>query len=142
MRGIPPEKQTAVKNFLIKKGYTLIPVTIDNDDFLFDVKIEDAQKEGNQKAIEMIGQEYLAHMQERTGYFEKMAQQKVGREVKHILLLHLNYLNSLYLDQLLTWYEQQGWKFITVSDALTDDVYKMENRYVGKKGLSWLERIQ
>ncbi len=140
-RGDQLEKREAVRKFLEEKDYISVPVTIDNNDFLYNAKMEKALARGNEEEIRRISEEYLAHMKERTLYFEKMAQEKVGREVNHILLLHFNYLNSRYLDKLLSWYRDRGWTFISVPEALQDKIFSMKSRYIGKKGLSWLERV-
>jgi len=141
-RGDSPEKRDAVHQFLIKNNYTIAPVTIDNDDYLYDEMIEKAEQSGDTDGIKKAGAEYLAHIKKQTLYFENLAQKKLGREVKHILLIHLNYAGYLYLDQLLNWYKTEGWTFITLEQALQDNTHQQKNTYTGKKGISWLERIQ
>ena len=81
-------------------------------------------------------------MKKQTLHFENLAKKKLGRNVKHILLVHLNYVSYMYLDQLLKWYKSEGWTFITLEQALKDKMHKRKNRYTGKKGLAWQERIQ
>jgi peptidoglycan/xylan/chitin deacetylase (PgdA/CDA1 family) len=141
-RGDSLEKRDAVHAFLIKNGYTIAPVTIDNDDYLYDVMIEKAEQRGDANGIKKAGAQYLAHIKKQTLHFENLAQRKLGRKVKHILLIHLNYVSYLYLDQLLNWYKTEGWTFITLEQALQDKMHQRINTYTGKKGLSWLERIR
>lgn len=127
---------------LAKQGYRNVPVTIDTDDWLYNDQYMKALADGNAvKALE-IGAAYLAHMQERTAHFDALAQKVLGREVPHILLLHMNKINADYLEELLGWYAQEGWQFVSVDEAMQDAFYDMPDVYVGPKGLSKLERIQ
>ena len=61
--------------------------------------------------------------------------------MKHVLLLHMNFLNSIFLDDLLLMLKNRGWVFIQLSEALKDPAYFISDNYCGKKGLGWLERI-
>jgi hypothetical protein len=78
---------------------------------------------------------------ERIKAAEKLANDVMGRPIKHILLLHANRLNAAFLDDLLTEIAAYGYKFISLKEALSDPVYSIKDTYVGPKGLSILERI-
>jgi len=140
-RGDTLEKKLAMFKFLAEQEYTIAPVSIDNDEWKFARDYTGELLAGNKKRALKIGKSYLAHMKERTQYFQNLAKKKLGRDVKHILLLHMNQLNSDYLPTLLRWYSEQGWKFITLEEALSDPLYSMEDLYVGNRGISYLERI-
>ena len=114
-------------------------MSIDNDEYLFNKRIVDAKGRGESLDLR---DPYIAHLMERTKYFEDMAQKKLGRPVRHILLLHMNYLNGQYLDDLLQAYRDDGWEFIPLDQALTDSLYSLPDEYTGPRGLSYLERIE
>ena len=140
-RGATAEKYDAVRAYLDKNNYTIVPVTIDNDDWRFNRDYADAMKHHDTSEARSIGAAYLDHMKERTAYFDQIAEVEYQQPVKHILILHMNELNSVYLDELLTWYEQHGWRFITVQEALSDRVYAEPEPYRGTNGISWLLRF-
>ena len=140
-RGRDPEKRAVVQGWLRDHGYVVVPVTVDNDDYLYDVKYEAAMDANDTEAMGQIAREYIGHMLGQVDHFRKMADRKLGREIPHILLLHMNKINSVYLDELLTHLENTGWHFISVDEALADAVYDLPDRYTGPKGVSWLERI-
>jgi peptidoglycan/xylan/chitin deacetylase (PgdA/CDA1 family) len=140
-RGSTPEKYDAVQTYLIGNGYTVVPVTIDNDDWRFNKDYVDAMRTRDTAAAQAIGIAYLEHMKEQTAEFEKVAAKTYKRPVRHILLLHMTELNSVYLDTLLSWYETEGWRFITTQEALTDSLYSMPEPYRGTNGISWLLRF-
>jgi len=140
-QGSTESKYHDISEFLCTGSYINVPVTIDNDDWLFNKQFTDALNRKDSSLADSIGRAYLAHMQEMTYYFDSLATTKFKRDVKHILLVHMNELNSFYLDQLLKWYQAQGWRFITPKEALTDSVYRVQDTYIGTKGLSWLLRF-
>jgi hypothetical protein len=81
-------------------------------------------------------------MMKMTAYYEAKGREMVGRPIKHVLLLHMNYLNSLYLDDLLQRFRDDGWSFITVEEALKDDVYRLKYDYAGVQGAGHLDAIK
>ncbi|MFH2055200.1 MAG: polysaccharide deacetylase family protein [bacterium] len=141
-RGADTTKHDVVTRYLEDEGYVVVPVTIDNDDWRFNKDYAAAMNEGDTASALKIGAEYLSHMQRRTEYFDSVSVADLGRSVKHILLLHMTELNSIYLDSLLSWYENSGWEFITAQQALTDPVYALPNKYIGPWGISWLFRLE
>jgi len=137
-RGDTLEKREAIAAHLRANVYTVVPVSIDNDEYLYNVQAVDAhdtKESGDVKAA------YITHMMERSEHFDALAQEKLGRSVKHVLLIHMNYLNGLYLDALLQAYADRGWRFISPQDAIEDLAYALPDAYIGPKGLSYLERI-
>lgn len=140
-RGNTQIKHDTITDYLKKNDYTVVPVTIDNDEWMFNRDYVKAVKVNDLKKARDIGLAYLEHMKVETNRYVDLAQKKLGSSVKHILLIHMNAINSVYLKDLLAWYRNQGWKFITVSEALRDPVYSKKDHYIGKWGWSWLRRI-
>ncbi|MEM7614941.1 MAG: hypothetical protein AAF245_07830, partial [Pseudomonadota bacterium] len=139
--GETPAAKAAADQVLGKLGYRNVPVTIDNDEWRFNANYLDALDAGDARAARQIAAAYLTHMQERTQHFQDLARSAFGRDVAHILLLHMNRLNADHLDTLLAWYAAEGWTFITVEEALTDPLFDAPERYTGPRGLSQIERV-
>ena len=57
---------------------------------------------------------------------EDIAQKTLGRSPKHILVVHENDLTAIMLDKLVAKIKSNGWKIITVEDAYTDPIAKVE----------------
>lgn len=139
--GETEDAKAAAETILKDLGYQNVPVTIDNDEWQFNAAYLEAWARDDANAAEKIADAYVLHMQERTGYFQNLAQRELGMEVDHILLIHLNRLNADHLGTLLDWYAQQGWAFITVEQALMHPVYALPDIYAGPRGLSQIERV-
>ncbi len=140
-QGETAAKRAAATQILSGLGYQNVPVTIDNDEWQFNADYTKAVSDGDTEAAAIIAQNYLAHMYERTSYFQTLAVDELGGDVDHILLVHLNRINADHLATLLDWYEAQGWTFITVRDALAHPVFSRAELYEGPRGLSQIERI-
>lgn len=53
----------------------------------------------------------------------------------------MNYLNALYLDELLQRLRDTGWSFIPFEEALTDEVYALNYDHAGVRGAGHLDAI-
>lgn len=126
--------------FLRKHGYTEAPVTIDNEDYLFAKAYHVVRQQEDQAMMQKIGKEYIAYMENKLAYFESTSDSLFGRNIRHILLLHANKLNADYLDELAEMYQQRGYQFISLAEALEDEAYQHPITRYGDWGISWLDR--
>ena len=129
-----------ITKFLLDRGYTVAPVTIDNSEWIFSVAYDKARNIGDTALTKMVGQEYIQYMKAKLQYFERQSSKLFGRQISQILLIHSNRLNSEYFTILCTMMKDQGYKFITLQDALKDSAYSSPNTYTGQGGMSWLDR--
>ncbi|UCG62327.1 MAG: polysaccharide deacetylase family protein [Candidatus Zixiibacteriota bacterium] len=139
-RGDDVAKKDSVLSYLERNEFIIAPVSIDNDEAGFNLRFVKALQ-SDSSAAQTIGQEYVEHMIFKTEYYERLAVEVNGKAINHILLLHMNLINSYYLDTLLDWYEQNGWEFISIEEALSDPFYSKPDSYVGEQGLSYIERV-
>jgi hypothetical protein len=56
------------------------------------------------------------------------------RPVKHILLLHIGAFDAEMLESLIQLYQKKGVKFISLTEAVTDEIYKIDPKVAGKWG--------
>lgn len=90
----------------------IAPVTIDSRDFEFNSKLIMLMKQNPNASLTDFKQRYLEFVWERTLTAEK------NTPGKQILLLHANLLNSYFLDDLLHMFEEHGYHFISLAEAL------------------------
>ncbi|GAA6190069.1 polysaccharide deacetylase family protein [Litorivita sp. NS0012-18] len=133
--------KAAATEALSELGYQNVPVTIDNDEWQFNADYVAALEDGNDEAAAIIAQNYLGHMRERTAFFQSLAIEELGGDVDHILLIHLNRINADHFGTLLDWYNEQGWSFIPVEEAMMHPLYSRPDIYAGPRGLSQIERV-
>ena len=141
-RGNTEEKRDSVYSHLEKEGYTIAPVSIDNNEWIFNRDYSRALMKKDKEKMREIGNEYIEHMKEISIKYENMGNNIAGRNVKHILLLHANPINADYLHALLGWYKSEGWQFITLDEAMSDPVYLIDADFVSDFGWSQLDRLE
>ncbi len=141
-RGNTKTKRDSVYSYLEEKGFLIAPVTIDNNEWVYNRGYSLAMKIGDQKNMDQIAKEYLYHMKEVTARYQKLSLQLTDREIPQILLLHSNPINADYLGKLLDWYKKEGWEFATLDEVMNDEFYNIEDNYIGPYGFSQLDRIK
>ena len=63
---------------------------------------------------------YLAYNDTMLDWFETLAKDDFGRDIPQILLIHSNDLHTDVLDALLTKFEQRGYRWVTLAEAMKD----------------------
>ncbi|MEP0985715.1 polysaccharide deacetylase family protein [Ekhidna sp.] len=129
----------SLNQFLADNGYTPAPVTIDNEEYLFAKAYAVAYKNKDIETMKRVGEAYLEYMENQLLYFEKASMDLLDRNMDHTLLIHANYLNSVYLDALLTIFENHGYTFISQSEVLEDPAYEREISKYNDWGISWIQ---
>lgn len=133
------EYRQKLSTFLSNRGYTVAPVTIDNNDYIFASAYLSKKRKGDRALQDKIASAYIEYMEKVFEHFEKLSQEFLGYEVKQTLLLHANEINADHFDKLAAMLKKRGYKFITLNEALKDQAYKLPEAQ-SKRGLSWLHR--
>lgn len=104
-----------VYDYLKQHDYVIAPVTIDTKDFNFNEMTYKVPFRSREQYIQKLKPRYLAYIWQQTLRAEKKAK---GQPVKQILLIHSNVLNSYLLPDILAMYQKNGYKFISLTEAL------------------------
>ncbi|MCX6138862.1 MAG: polysaccharide deacetylase family protein [Ignavibacteriales bacterium] len=134
------EKADSLSAFLSSHQYTVAPVTIDNDDYMFAVVYKGAWVKSDTVRMRMIRSDYLSYMQKKIGFYEKESNALVGRTIPQILLFHASALNADCADELANLFIANGYSFVSLERALEDPAYQTEVTKYGNWGISWLDR--
>ncbi len=133
------EYRDSLNAFLEAAGYTIAPVTHDNDEYLFGYAYDVARSRGDRALMDSIAAAYLDYMDRVFAFCEELSVDVLGYEVPQILLLHANRMNADYLGMLAERIAGRGYRFVTLETALADRAYLQPER-ASKRGLSWLFR--
>ncbi|HUR99645.1 MAG TPA: polysaccharide deacetylase family protein, partial [Pyrinomonadaceae bacterium] len=134
------EIKASFDSFLKQHGYTIAPISFDNGDYIFSAAYDRAFDSGDKKLMKQIGEAYIPYMASKLAYWERQSQKLFGREISQTLLIHANFINSDYLDDLAAMFRRRGYKLVSLEEALKDDAYRLPDTYVGPGGISWLHR--
>lgn len=138
--GLSLETKSELGAFLAEHNYAIAPVTIDNSDWIFARAYDNAFDKGDKKLMGEIGAAYISYMETKTEYWERQSVRIFGREIRQTLLLHANFINSDYLDDLAKMLKKRGYQFVSLEEALKDEAYKLPDNFVRRNGISWLHR--
>jgi peptidoglycan/xylan/chitin deacetylase (PgdA/CDA1 family) len=127
----------AFEAFLARHGYTVAPVTVDNDEFVYAAAYATALRRGDRAAAARIADDYLRYMEEVFTFFEAVSTRVTGREIPQILLLHANALNADRFDAVAELLKRRGYRFVSVAQALEDPAYRLRDEFVGAPANSW-----
>ncbi|MGE3465966.1 MAG: polysaccharide deacetylase, partial [Pyrinomonadaceae bacterium] len=125
--------------FLSDRGYTVAPVTIDNNDYIYTIVYARAKSSGDTALQTRIVNSYVEYMESVFEHFENLSREFLGREVRQTLLLHANEINADHFDNLAAMMKRRGYKFITLDEALKDEAYRLPEAQ-SRRGLSWIHR--
>jgi peptidoglycan/xylan/chitin deacetylase (PgdA/CDA1 family) len=130
----------AVERFLAARGYTIAPVTVDNQEWVYARAYVVARGRDDTALVRRIVADYLQHVDSAVAYSAGLSRTLFGREIPLVLLLHANELNADYLDTVLVRLRANGYRFATLESVLRDSAYRSADTYVGPAGMSWLIR--
>jgi len=138
--GNTKEKADSLDAFLKERGYTVAPVTIDNDDYLFAVAYKRASVKNDTVLMRQIRNDFVEYIEKKAAYYEKQSQALFGRNIPQILLLHASLLNSDCTGLLATMFEKNQYEFVPMDEALRDKAYQTQVTVYGNLGISWIDR--
>ena len=132
--GSTMETKRAIAEFLTAHGYRDGPVTLDDSDYMF------AALYTRPTYRARVTKEYVPYLESVVAFFERRSVEVVGREFPQIMLLHASELNSRTMPEILAMFRSRGYRFVSLSDALKDDTYRLPENYAGPGGFSWIHR--
>ena len=141
-QGPTVERRDAALALLEELGYRIAHVTVDNSEYLLGRPFDAALAAGDGAEQVRLGELFVEHIMATVRHAQDVAQSKLGRDVDHILLLHASALVAHNIDALLGALEAAGFEFISLEEALQDPLYDLPDAYIGRKGLSWLYRVE
>jgi hypothetical protein len=138
--GASKAKADSLDRFLTEHHYTVAPVTIDNEDYVFALAYQRSVNKKDKTQQKQIAVDYINYMERKVLYFEKQARALFGRDMNQILLIHANALNADCMDDLVAMFRRNQYVFITMDEALTDSAYSTPITVFGSWGISWIDR--
>lgn len=123
--GATTSKRDGIRLFLREHGYRIGYVSIDTSDWLLDQKLRSALAGNPSLDLTAWRDLHLASLWDNAQAYERLARQLYGREVKHVLLLHHNLANALFLGDVIDMFRSYGWKIVSPDDAFEDAAYQV-----------------
>jgi peptidoglycan/xylan/chitin deacetylase (PgdA/CDA1 family) len=124
--GNTPEKVNGFRSFLKEKGYKNGHVTVDASDWYIDQRLVSRLKENPKADISGFREYYKNHLLNRALFYDSLSFQLTDRRIHHVMLLHHNLAASLFLDDLIQHFKNNGWEVMDAYKAYEDKIYEIE----------------
>ncbi len=136
--GLDLQKRQAFEAWLLKRGYTVAPVTIDNDDYIFAAVYAAALRAGDAGQAAKSAEAYPTYMDAVLTFNAALRQSLSRPPLRPVLLVNANELQEQSDLSAVQWLESRGYKFVPLARALEDPAYLSADQYVGRWGISWM----
>ena len=118
------EKRRAVRAYLKGRGYRIAQVTLDWEDYLWNFAYARCAAKNDKKSIEWLRSSYLNTASEFLDLGREQAKLIYGRDINHVLLMHLGAFSSMILPEALDLLKKKGFKLVTLEEAESDAAYE------------------
>jgi peptidoglycan/xylan/chitin deacetylase (PgdA/CDA1 family) len=117
-----------IRDHIAARGYRIAQVTVDFYDWAYNAPYARCLARRDEQALAALKKSYLDDARLSLHWADAAARALFGRPVEQILLLHIGAFDALVLDELLTQYERQGVRFVSLEQAMADPIYAVEPR--------------
>jgi peptidoglycan-N-acetylglucosamine deacetylase len=135
------EKRRVVRAYLREHNYRIAQVTLDFQDWAWNSPYARCLAKNDTNAIEQLKTMYANTAEEFLDLGPKLANLVYGRDIKHVLLLHVGGFETVMLPRLLEILKRRGYKLITLSEAKSDSAYESDPDIVLPEGGTLLEQM-
>jgi peptidoglycan/xylan/chitin deacetylase (PgdA/CDA1 family) len=129
------QKRDAVRRWLAGRGYAIAQVTVHTDDWIWNDAYVRCLTQSDQSSVEWLKRSFLDVAMQRLEWSQATSHAVFGRDIKHILLLHIGAFDAAVLDALIGAYRRTGVRMVGLKAAMADPVYALKPGLVGKREL-------
>jgi peptidoglycan/xylan/chitin deacetylase (PgdA/CDA1 family) len=134
------DKHDSIAAFLARRGYRVATCTIENDDWVFNGAYVRLLARGDTTSAARVRTKYLAYTAAKMAYFASLSREVLGYEQPQVMLLHANDLNAAMIDSVLTLFEREHYRFVSLQAAQADPAYQIPDTVVTPDGPMWAYR--
>ena len=138
--GDTSEKHRAINEFLAGHGYKVAEVTVSFGDYAYNEPYARCLAKNNQQGIEKLKQGYVDGAALSLQQSVADAELLYGRDIRHIMLLHVGSFQTVMLPSLLELLHQRGFHLITLPEAASDPAYSMHPDLPSKYDGTFLDK--
>jgi hypothetical protein len=140
--GDTPEKNAALRALLARHGYRVAQVTISFDDYAYNPPYARCAAAGDREGLSFLEQSYLSRAAESLVHGSEAARRIFGRDIDHVMLLHIGAFQMVMLPKLFELLREKGWTVIGLEEAQADQAYETAPRRPGPRSGSFLDQLE
>lgn len=128
------ERRRGAREHLSAHHYRVAEVTIDGDDWAWNPPFARCSEKHDAAALKVLRDGYVETHVSELRFIREVTRKLEGRDIRHILLLHVGAADADAIDDLLTAFEREGVRFIDLPTALADPFYAEDPGIPSKAG--------
>jgi peptidoglycan/xylan/chitin deacetylase (PgdA/CDA1 family) len=140
--GDTPEKYAAARATLAKHGYRVAQVTVDFADYAYNAPYARCAASGDRDGLAFLEQSFLTRAAESLVRGRDAARRIFGRDIDHVMLLHVGAFHTVMLSRLLDLVREQGFTVISLQEAQADKAYETVPQRPGPRSGSFLNQVE
>ena len=117
------EKRRRIEGFLAGRGYRVAEVTISFNDWAYHDPYARCLARGDAKAVDWLKSTYLDQARRAIEGARAESRELYGREIAHVMLLHLGDLNAVMTTPLLALLRELSFEVVPLPEAQRDAAY-------------------
>ena len=119
-------KRDFVRRELARLGYRNGYVTVNTFDWHMDTLLQQALRAGRRVDYDRLREVYVEALVGAVEFTDALAVDVLGRSPRHVLLLHENDLNALFIADLVGALRANGWTIVAPETAFEDEIARVE----------------
>jgi peptidoglycan/xylan/chitin deacetylase (PgdA/CDA1 family) len=118
-------KRNTVRDYLSNQGYRIAQVTVDYDDWAWGAAYRRCVMKRDEPMLRRVREQVVQVVRRELRRAQKRAKLVSGRDIPHILLVHMNAFTALTLPEILATLKADGVTFIDLQTAMSDPIYSI-----------------
>ena len=133
------EKRRAVRAFLASSGYRIAQTTIDFEDYLWNSAHARCWMKKDADGLAWLRESYRTAAREFIRLDLANSRAVFGRDIHHVMLLHLGSFSSHILPDLFEILDEEGFQIVTLEEAQKDPAYDYDPDIADARGGTLVE---
>jgi peptidoglycan/xylan/chitin deacetylase (PgdA/CDA1 family) len=133
------EKRRAIRAFLAGNGYRIAQTTLDWEDYIWNSSYARCQDRKDEASIEWLVESYRTAARDFMRFQRANSRTVFGRDIHHVMLLHLGAFSSRILPELFEILDEEGYDVVTLEEAQKDPAYDFDPDFAEARGGTLIE---
>jgi peptidoglycan/xylan/chitin deacetylase (PgdA/CDA1 family) len=133
------EKRRAVRAFLAEAGYRIAQTTLDYEDYLWNSAHARCWQKKDAASIAWLRESYRQAARDFIRFGRDNSRAVFGRDIHHVMLLHLGSFSSHILPDLFEILDEEGFDIVTLEETQKDPAYEYDPDFAEARGGTHVE---
>jgi peptidoglycan/xylan/chitin deacetylase (PgdA/CDA1 family) len=133
------EKRRAVRAFLANNGYRIAQTTLDFEDYLWNSAHARCWMRKDAESMRWLRESYITAARDFIRLGVDHSRKVFGRDIHHVMLLHLGSFSSHILPDLFELLDEEGFEIVTLEQAQQDPAYAYDPDIADPRGGTLVE---